>query len=89
MVLLRSRNQRPRGHKCVAAHPDSINARSPERATDTCAFCLTLTYIDVANPEVIPILGLFPSWRLFARNDSDTGLKGPQNCTLRVMRFEK
>ena len=33
-------------------HPDSINARSPERATDTCAFLLTLTYIEVANAEV-------------------------------------
>ena len=31
---------------------DSINARSRERATDTCAFLLTLTYIDVANPDL-------------------------------------
>jgi len=33
-------------------HPDSINARSPERATDTCAFLLTLTYIEVANSDI-------------------------------------
>ncbi len=35
-------------------HPDSINARSPERATDTCAFLLTLTYIEVANSDTCP-----------------------------------
>ena len=35
-------------------HPDSINARSPERATDTCAFPLILTYIEVANPDGQP-----------------------------------
>src|SRR5450631_3219341 len=39
-------------HCCVTADPDSINARSHERATDTCAFLLTLTYIDVDNPEM-------------------------------------
>ncbi len=51
-----AREQGPsaRGHQCVTAHSDSINARSPERATDTCAFLLTLTYMDVANPEIIP-----------------------------------
>src|SRR5450631_2134912 len=39
-------------HRCVTADPDSINARSHERATDTCAFLLTLTYIDVDNPDI-------------------------------------
>ena len=39
-------------HCCVAAHPDSINARSHERATDTCAFRLTLTYIEVGNSDI-------------------------------------
>jgi hypothetical protein len=33
-------------------NPDSINARSPERAPDSCAFPLTLTYIDVAKTEI-------------------------------------
>jgi hypothetical protein len=33
-------------------NPDSINARAPERATDTCAFLLTLTYIDMTHPEL-------------------------------------
>ena len=41
LVLLESRDHRPRGHGCKTAHPDSINARSPWRATDTCAFLLT------------------------------------------------
>jgi hypothetical protein len=53
LVLLESRNHRPRGHGCDTAHPGLINARSPKRATDTCAFLLTLTYIDVGNPSVI------------------------------------
>ena len=56
MVLLRSSNQRPRGQKCVAAHPDSINARSPERAQEFCAFLLTWTYIDVGYPEITSVL---------------------------------
>ena len=30
-------------------HPNSINARSPERAMDTCAFLLPLTYIEVVS----------------------------------------
>lgn len=63
VVLLQSRNQRPRGHRCAKAHPDSINARSPERATDTCAFLLTLTYIEVANWEITPVL---PFWGYFS-----------------------
>ncbi len=33
-------------------NPDSINARAPERATDTCAFLLTWTYIDVAYSDL-------------------------------------
>ena len=40
----------------ATAHPDSLNARAPERATDTCAFRLTLTYIDVAYTEIAPNL---------------------------------
>ena len=36
----------------MTVHPDSINARSPERATNICAFLLTLTYMDVAKRKV-------------------------------------
>src|ERR1017187_7659699 len=42
LVLLESRDQRPRGHQCETAHPDSINARPHERPKATCAFLLTL-----------------------------------------------
>ena len=65
LVLLESRDHRPRGHRRETAHPDSINARSPERATDTCAFCLTLTYIEVAKPYITPFFEFLPD-RFFA-----------------------
>ena len=39
-------------HRCVRNILIRSNARSPERATETCAFLLTLTYMEVANPEV-------------------------------------
>ena len=40
---------------CVTADPDQTNARSPERAQESCAFLLTLTYIDVGLSRKIGI----------------------------------
>ena len=40
LVLLESRDPRPRGHRCAMAHPDLINARSPERAKGHLCFSL-------------------------------------------------
>ena len=73
------------GQKCVAAHPDSINARSPERAKKFCAFLLTWTYIDVGSPEitsVLPFRGYFRVGGHTSRNadeadDCYSGLPGP------------
>jgi len=42
LVLLESRDHRPRGHGCETAHPDLINARSPERANRHLCFSLDL-----------------------------------------------
>jgi len=42
LVLLESRGHRPRGHGCAMAHPDLINARSPERANRHLCFSLDL-----------------------------------------------
>ena len=42
LVLLESRDLRPRGHRCAMAHPDLINARSPERANGHLCFSLDL-----------------------------------------------
>ncbi len=80
-----SSNQRPRGQKCVAAHPDSINARSPERAQEILCFSLDLDLHRCGlsgNNLCFAVSGLLPSRRSHSRNadeadDCYSGLPGP------------
>src|SRR5260370_39994677 len=48
-------------HCCVTADPDQTSARPPVRAQEFCAFLLTLTYIEVADPKLTPV---FSVWKL-------------------------
>jgi len=49
-----SRNHRPRGLRAQRQTLIGLIARSPKRATNTCAFLLTLTYIEVGYSDRTP-----------------------------------
>src|SRR5579863_7849957 len=51
-VLHRMRGPSAVRHSCATLNPDQTNARSPERAQRPYAFFLTVTYMDVGDPEV-------------------------------------
>ncbi len=51
-VLHRMRGPSAVRHSCATLNPDQSNARSPERAQRPRVFFLTLTYMDVGNPDI-------------------------------------
>ena len=53
--VLQMQEPPPRGTNCVQAILIRSNARSPERAQETRAFLLTLTYMDVGNTDITTI----------------------------------
>ena len=49
-----SRDHQPRGIRAQSHDPIRRNARSPERAKESCAFLLTKTYMDGDHPTRAP-----------------------------------
>src|SRR5271165_6746901 len=61
-VLHRMRGPSAVRHSCAPLNPDQPSARSPERAQRPCIFFLTLTYMEVGNPEVTILVVPTSAW---------------------------